>query len=158
MAKVAFIGLGVMGYPMAGHIAAAGHAVTVYNRTGAKAEDDQADAEVGIAGVGGERAPADHRQVGAGQGQEEVLHTRGIDVDRLIRHRGRRRRRGLARRAQRETSNCRISTVPSVPASNVPRDPSGRGRPREGLAVGRRHRSIHPHLRDTARVDFGYMT
>ena len=38
MAKVAFIGLGVMGYPMAGHIAAAGHEVTVYNRTAAKAE------------------------------------------------------------------------------------------------------------------------
>lgn len=38
MAKVAFIGLGVMGYPMAGHIAKAGHDVTVYNRTTAKAE------------------------------------------------------------------------------------------------------------------------
>jgi 3-hydroxyisobutyrate dehydrogenase len=38
MTKVAFIGLGVMGYPMAGHIAAAGHQVTVYNRTAAKAE------------------------------------------------------------------------------------------------------------------------
>ncbi len=35
---VAFIGLGVMGYPMAGHLARAGHAVTVYNRTAAKAE------------------------------------------------------------------------------------------------------------------------
>jgi 3-hydroxyisobutyrate dehydrogenase len=38
MAKAAFIGLGVMGYPMAGHLAANGHEVTVYNRTGAKAE------------------------------------------------------------------------------------------------------------------------
>ena len=38
MAKVAFLGMGVMGYPMAGHIAAAGHDVTVYNRTTAKAE------------------------------------------------------------------------------------------------------------------------
>ena len=38
MAKIAFLGLGVMGYPMAGHIAAAGHDVTVYNRTAAKAE------------------------------------------------------------------------------------------------------------------------
>ena len=35
---VAFVGLGVMGYPMAGHLARAGHAVTVYNRTAAKAE------------------------------------------------------------------------------------------------------------------------
>jgi 3-hydroxyisobutyrate dehydrogenase/2-hydroxy-3-oxopropionate reductase len=38
MAKVAFIGLGVMGYPMAGHLAKrGGHTVTVYNRTAAKA-------------------------------------------------------------------------------------------------------------------------
>ena len=35
--KVAFIGLGVMGYPMAGHLALAGHQVTVYNRNAAKA-------------------------------------------------------------------------------------------------------------------------
>lgn len=35
---VAFLGLGVMGYPMAGHLARAGHEVTVYNRTAAKAE------------------------------------------------------------------------------------------------------------------------
>lgn len=39
MAKVAFIGLGVMGYPMAGHLKVkGGHEVTVYNRTAAKAE------------------------------------------------------------------------------------------------------------------------
>ncbi len=38
MAKVAFLGLGVMGYPMAGHLQAAGQEVTVYNRTTAKAE------------------------------------------------------------------------------------------------------------------------
>jgi 3-hydroxyisobutyrate dehydrogenase-like beta-hydroxyacid dehydrogenase len=37
MAKVAFLGLGVMGFPMARHLAAKGHEVTVYNRTGAKA-------------------------------------------------------------------------------------------------------------------------
>ena len=36
--KVAFLGLGVMGYPMAGHLAKAGHEVTVYNRSSAKAE------------------------------------------------------------------------------------------------------------------------
>jgi 3-hydroxyisobutyrate dehydrogenase-like beta-hydroxyacid dehydrogenase len=36
--KLAFLGLGVMGYPMAGHLAKAGHEVTVYNRTRAKAE------------------------------------------------------------------------------------------------------------------------
>lgn len=38
MAKVAFLGLGVMGYPMAGHLQAAGHDVTVFNRTTSKAE------------------------------------------------------------------------------------------------------------------------
>ncbi len=38
MAKVAFLGLGVMGFPMAGHLVKAGHEVTVYNRTRAKAE------------------------------------------------------------------------------------------------------------------------
>ena len=37
MAKVAFIGLGVMGFPMAGHLIKAGHEVTVYNRTASKA-------------------------------------------------------------------------------------------------------------------------
>jgi 3-hydroxyisobutyrate dehydrogenase len=36
--KVAFLGLGVMGYPMAGHLAQAGHQVTVYNRTAAKSD------------------------------------------------------------------------------------------------------------------------
>ena len=37
MARVAFLGLGVMGFPMAGHLAAKGHEVTVYNRSAAKA-------------------------------------------------------------------------------------------------------------------------
>jgi 3-hydroxyisobutyrate dehydrogenase-like beta-hydroxyacid dehydrogenase len=36
--KVAFLGLGVMGFPMAGHLARAGHHVAVYNRTMKKAE------------------------------------------------------------------------------------------------------------------------
>src|SRR3989344_150101 len=38
MATVAFIGLGTMGFPMAGHLACEGHQVTVYNRTPGKAE------------------------------------------------------------------------------------------------------------------------
>ncbi len=38
MAKLAFLGLGVMGFPMAGHLVKAGHEVTVYNRTAAKAD------------------------------------------------------------------------------------------------------------------------
>ena len=37
MTKITFLGLGVMGYPMAGHLARAGHEVTIYNRTAAKA-------------------------------------------------------------------------------------------------------------------------
>ncbi len=48
--KVSFIGLGVMGYPMAGHLAAAGHSVCVYNRTTAKAEK-------WVAEYGGSHAP-----------------------------------------------------------------------------------------------------
>ena len=38
MAKVAFLGLGVMGFPMSRHLQQAGHEVTVYNRTTVKAE------------------------------------------------------------------------------------------------------------------------
>ena len=34
--KLAFLGLGVMGFPMAGHLARAGHSVTVYNRTASR--------------------------------------------------------------------------------------------------------------------------
>jgi 3-hydroxyisobutyrate dehydrogenase len=47
--RVAFLGLGVMGFPMAGHLARAGHRVTVYNRSVAKAVEWQAQ-------YGGERA------------------------------------------------------------------------------------------------------
>ena len=50
MAKVSFIGLGVMGFPMAGHLKAKGHDVTVYNRTAAKAAD-------WVAKHGGKSAP-----------------------------------------------------------------------------------------------------
>src|SRR5690606_37844192 len=39
MAMVAFLGLGIMGYPMAGHLKAKGHDVTVYNRTESRARD-----------------------------------------------------------------------------------------------------------------------
>ena len=38
-AKVAFLGLGVMGFPMAGHLKAKGYEVTVYNRTATKADE-----------------------------------------------------------------------------------------------------------------------
>ena len=71
MAAVAFLGLGVMGYPMAGHLAAAGHGVTVYNRTVSKAEawvDDH----------GGRLA---RTPCGAAKGAEIVLACVGNDDD-----------------------------------------------------------------------------
>ena len=49
-AKIAFLGLGVMGFPMAGHLKARGHDVTVYNRSAARAE-------AWIAKHGGKSAP-----------------------------------------------------------------------------------------------------
>ena len=72
MAKVAFVGLGVMGYPMAGHLKAkGGHEVTVYNRTGAKAEK-------WVAQHGGRSAPTPKA---AAQGQEFVMACVGNDND-----------------------------------------------------------------------------
>lgn len=53
MAKLAFIGLGVMGYPMAGHLARAGHEVCVYNRTAVKAAQWAHE-------FGGSHAPSPH--------------------------------------------------------------------------------------------------
>jgi 3-hydroxyisobutyrate dehydrogenase-like beta-hydroxyacid dehydrogenase len=69
--KVAFLGLGVMGYPMAGHLKAKGHDVTVYNRTTAKAE-----AWVKQHGGALGRTPAE-----AVQGAEIVLMCVGNDND-----------------------------------------------------------------------------
>ncbi len=72
MATVAFIGLGVMGYPMAGHLAKnGGHAVTVYNRTAVKAKN-------WVASYGGASAdtPAD-----AAKGADFVFSCLGNDDD-----------------------------------------------------------------------------
>jgi len=71
MAKVAFLGLGVMGYPMAGHLQKAGHEVTVYNRTAAKAEKWAAE-------HGGAMAPTPRE---AAQGAEFVMACVGNDDD-----------------------------------------------------------------------------
>ncbi|TPE53823.1 NAD(P)-dependent oxidoreductase [Amaricoccus solimangrovi] len=71
MAKVAFVGLGVMGYPMAGHLAAKGHSVTVYNRTAAKAE-------AWVAEHGGASAPTPAE---AARGAEIVFSCVGNDDD-----------------------------------------------------------------------------
>ncbi len=68
---LAFIGLGVMGYPMAGHLARAGHIVTVYNRSEAKAGR-------WIAEFGGRRA-ATSREAAAGA--EIVFACVGADAD-----------------------------------------------------------------------------
>jgi 3-hydroxyisobutyrate dehydrogenase len=71
MANVAFLGLGVMGYPMARHLVSKGHAVTVYNRTAAKAERWAAE-------TGGKAAltPAQ-----AAKGQDFVMACVGNDDD-----------------------------------------------------------------------------
>ena len=69
--RVAFLGLGVMGYPMAGHLARAGHAVTVYNRSPAKAQ-------AWVAEYGG-RSAATPRE--AAQGAEIVFACVGNDDD-----------------------------------------------------------------------------
>jgi 3-hydroxyisobutyrate dehydrogenase-like beta-hydroxyacid dehydrogenase len=69
--RVAFLGLGVMGGPMAGHLARAGHQVTVYNRTTAKAGE-------WVSQYGG-RAAATPRE--AAQGAEFVFACVGNDDD-----------------------------------------------------------------------------
>jgi 3-hydroxyisobutyrate dehydrogenase-like beta-hydroxyacid dehydrogenase len=71
MTKAAFLGLGVMGYPMAGHIAAAGHEVTVYNRTKSKAE-------AWVAQHGGSLAETPRQAV---EGAELVFSCVGNDED-----------------------------------------------------------------------------
>jgi len=71
MARIAFIGLGVMGGPMAGHLAGAGHELAVYNRTRVKAEA-WADKHVGRVAD----SPAE-----AAQGAEAVIACVGRDED-----------------------------------------------------------------------------
>lgn len=68
---MAFLGLGVMGYPMAGHLARAGHQVTVYNRTAAKAA-------AWVAEYGGASAPT---PAAAAQGADIVFACVGNDDD-----------------------------------------------------------------------------
>jgi 3-hydroxyisobutyrate dehydrogenase len=72
MAKVAFLGLGVMGYPMAGHLKnKGGHDVTVYNRTAAKADN-------WVAQHGGKRAATPRE---AAEGNDFVMSCVGNDAD-----------------------------------------------------------------------------
>ena len=72
--RIAFLGLGVMGAPMAGHLARAGHRVTVYNRTAARAEEWLARHE-GL-DVAMARTPAE-----AARGQDAVIACVGNDND-----------------------------------------------------------------------------
>ena len=69
--RIAFIGLGAMGYPMAGHLARAGHEVTVFNRTGARAEAWQSE-------YGGYIAPT---PAAAAKAQDAVMLCVGNDDD-----------------------------------------------------------------------------
>lgn len=69
--KMAYLGLGVMGLPMAGHLAKAGHHVTVYNRTAAKAQ-------AWCAEFGGSNAPTPRQ---AAEGADIVLCCVGNDDD-----------------------------------------------------------------------------
>ena len=72
MAKVAFLGFGVMGYPMAGHLTnKGGHEVTVYNRTAANADK-------WVTQFGGKSAPTPKA---AAQGQDFVMACVGNDND-----------------------------------------------------------------------------
>ena len=75
--KTAFVGLGVMGYPMAGHLAAAGHSVAVYNRTTSKTTAWLDEHET--AGAGGHRAEL--TPVEAAKGAELVFLCVGNDDD-----------------------------------------------------------------------------
>ena len=72
--KVAFIGLGVMGYPMAGHLKKGGQDVTVYNRNAEKAKQWQGE-------YGGKSQPT---PAGAAKDQDIVFCCVGRDSERAI--------------------------------------------------------------------------
>jgi 3-hydroxyisobutyrate dehydrogenase/2-hydroxy-3-oxopropionate reductase len=78
-ASVAFLGLGVMGYPMAGHLAKAGHRVTVYNRSSAKASAWNAEF-AGVASILGAHGQAATPR-GAAQQADIVFCCVGNDDD-----------------------------------------------------------------------------
>ncbi len=73
MARVAFIGLGVMGYPMAGHLSKQGHEVRVYNRTPQKAEN-WATQHCGDVAATPREAATDREFVFACVGNDSDLH------------------------------------------------------------------------------------
>ena len=117
MAKVAFIGLGVMGYPMARHLAQkGGHELTVYNRTPAKAEK-------WVAEYGGRRADTPRA---AAEGAEFVFSCVGNDNDLRV---GGARRPGAHRR---HAAGRHPSSTTRRPARRSPRS-SGRRPAKRGV-------------------------
>ena len=141
--KLAFLGLGVMGFPMAGHLARAGHEVTVYNRSAAKAAKwvetyGGKSAETPAASRAGRRARDDvrrqrRRRAGGGRRQRRCAVRHGARRDSRRPHDGvggsgardLRGREGAGRRLSRR---------------------SGVGRP-----GGRRERQAHDHGRRRGR-------
>lgn len=77
--SVAFLGLGVMGYPMAGHLASAGHQVTVYNRTATKSQAWCAEFEAAGSTLGAHAHAASPRE--AARNAEIVFCCVGNDDD-----------------------------------------------------------------------------
>ena len=127
---VAFLGLGVMGHPMAGHLARAGHRVTVYNRTAAKAaawvaeyggaqratpREAAAGADIVFACVGNDD---DLRSVTLGERRRLRRHEAGRDLRRPHHRLGRGRAR--ARAPRRASAACTSSTRRSRAATSAP--------------------------------------
>ena len=126
--NVAFLGLGVMGYPMAGHLARAGHHVTVYNRTPAKASR-------WLAQHPGKSAPTPAAAVA---GADLVLMCVGNDDDvRAVVFGGRRRARGDAAGVDPRRPHDRVR-------ADRAGDPRGGGRPGASAFSTRRCRAARP--------------
>ena len=123
MAKVAFLGLGVMGYPMAGHLAKAGHEVRVYNRTASKAEAWASE-------HGGTHAATPRE---AAEGAEFVMACVGNDDD---------LREVCTGQAITRSAAAANRAVPGASCPNI--SPHGRGNVVAPARCGRRRRPCWP--------------
>lgn len=83
MAKVAFIGLGIMGFPMAGHLAAGGHDVTVFNRNAARS-DEWLKKHRGQSAATPAAAAQDAEFVFTCVGKDDDLYQVALDVDGVL--------------------------------------------------------------------------
>ena len=139
MAKLAFIGLGVMGYPMAGHLAAAGHDVRVYNRTAARAER-------WLSEHSGEQLATPRE---AATGADAVFVCVGNDDDvRAVTLAEHGAVAGLGARRSSGRSHHGLSRAGARTRSGLPREGSGfHGCAGLGGPGGRRERSPHGHVR-----------